>query len=301
MVQHGVGAVTVPEKLAEKFCREELTAYKAYQWLAARERDPVRRSVLEEMAAQERSHYEFWRRMLGRDCRPRRLSLMLLGLAYRILGPIFTLKMLERGEEEAIREYTEALRYLKGEDRRRLEEIIEDERNHEAKLLEGIEDVRVKYLGYIALGLADAIVEITGVHAGFLGATSSTILAGVAGLVVGFSAALSMSGAAYLQAKHGRETRPIISAGVTGIAYIASVVLLALPYFIFRNMAEAFTASLLLATLVVGSFTYFSTVVQDKPFLKEFLESLALMLGTAFGSFLFGKALGTLLGVEHVM
>ncbi|MET1101208.1 MAG: hypothetical protein ABWW69_01830 [Pyrodictiaceae archaeon] len=32
-----------------------------------------------------------------------------------------------------------------------------------------MEDVRVKHVGFIALGLADAIVEITGVHAGFLG------------------------------------------------------------------------------------------------------------------------------------
>jgi VIT1/CCC1 family predicted Fe2+/Mn2+ transporter len=56
-------------------------------------------------------------------------------------------------------------------------------------------------MSFIVLGLADAIIEITCVHVGFLGVTSSTLIAGVAGLVVGFAASISMASAAYLQAK----------------------------------------------------------------------------------------------------
>jgi len=289
-------------RLAEKFCREEITVHRVYSWLAEKEKDPVRREHLRKLAEQELRHYEFWSWLLGSSCRPYGVTMKRIMLLYRLLGPVFTLRLLERGEEATIEQYQRFLDRIRDKQlRRELEQIIREEEEHEEALLSSIEDTRVKYMGFIALGLADAIVEITGVHAGFLGATSSTILAGVAGLVVGFSAALSMAGAAYLQAKHGRETRPAISAGVTGVSYIISVILLALPYFLLHTMLEAFAVSLVIATVIIAGFTYFSTVVQNGPFLREFLESTGLMLGTALGSYTFGKLLGGLLGVEAVL
>jgi len=72
---------------------------------------------------------------------------------------------------------------------------------HEHALIAQLKEKRIDYIGFIVLGLADAIVEITGVHAGFLGVTGSTLIAGVAGVIVGFSAAISMGSASYLQAK----------------------------------------------------------------------------------------------------
>ena len=283
-----------------RFCREEATAYHAYRSLAESVGDAELRRVLLELAEQERGHMEFWSRMLGEDCRPYGWKLLGLRLLYRLLGPVFVLQLLERGEEDAVRSYREFLPRLSGEERRILEEIIRDEERHEQELISRVEDVRVKYMGYIALGLADAIVEITGVHAGFLGATSNTIMAGIAGLVVGFSAALSMAGAAYLQAKHGAETKPSTSALVTGASYIFSVVLLALPYFLIKTMLTAFLVSLTMALILTAGFTFYSVVVQGKSFTREFLESATLMIGTAIGSFLFGQALGHIFGIEHI-
>ncbi|MET1101025.1 MAG: VIT1/CCC1 family protein, partial [Pyrodictiaceae archaeon] len=195
-------------RLVRRFCREEATAHEAYRLLAERVSDADTRQVLLELVEQERGHMEFWSRILGEDCRPYRWKLLGLRLLYRLLGPVFVLQLLERGEEDAIRSYRSLLPHVSGGERAVLEKIIRDEERHEHELISRVEDMRVKYMGYIALGLADAIVEITGVHAGFLGATSNTIMAGVAGLVVGFSAALSMAGAAYLQAKHGDGARP---------------------------------------------------------------------------------------------
>ncbi|BEP17379.1 membrane protein [Pyrofollis japonicus] len=287
-------------RLVEQFCREEATATKAYELLASKTGDKELRRILKAFAEQERRHMEFWSRVLGKHCEPYGWKLKGLSLLYKLLGPVFVLQLLERGEEDAVRSYREFLPHVDGEERKILESIIADEETHEHELLERVEDVRVKYLGYVALGLADAIVEITGVHAGFLGATSNTIMAGVAGLVVGFSAALSMAGAAYLQAKHGGETKPSTSAMVTGASYIFSVVLLALPYFLTHNMLLAFTTSLLLAFLLTGAFTFYSTVVQGKSFTREFLESATLMIGTAIGSFLFGELLGRIFGIENI-
>ena len=293
-------AVSIDElrRLAEEFCRDELFDSMVYRALAEREADPARRRLLEALAEQEYRHYLFWREIAGRDCRIEKPRISLLAVSYRLLGPVFTLRLLERGEEETIRRYREVLPRLEGEQRRRLEEIIREEEEHEQRLLEEIRDSRVKYLGYIALGLADAIVEVTGVHAGFLGATSNTVVAGVAGLIVGFSAALSMAGAAYLQAKHSREESPLVSAAVTGLSYIFSVVVLALPYFLTHAMLLAFAASTAAGLALTAAFTYYSAVVQGKGFAREYAESATLLLATALGSYLFGEALGRLTGIR---
>jgi len=66
---------------------------------------------------------------------------------------------------------------------------------HERAFMKHIDVRMVRYLSFIILGFADAIVEITGVRAGFLGVTSPTL---IAGLVVGFAAARSMGSAPYL-------------------------------------------------------------------------------------------------------
>ncbi len=290
------------KEIVERFCREEATATEAYRILASKVKDENLRKIFEEFSEQERSHMEFWSGILGRKCKPYGWKLQGLKLVYKLLGPVFVMQLMERGEEEAVESYRKFLERVKGEERKVLEKIISDEETHEAELISKVEDVRVKYMGYIALGLADAIVEITGVHAGFLGATSNTIMAGIAGVVVGFSAALSMAGAAYLQAKHehSNEIKPSTSAMVTGTSYISSVIALALPYFLTKSMMLAFSVSLTLALILTAGFTFYSVVVQKKKFTREFLESAFLMFGTALGSFLFGQFLGHIFGIEHL-
>lgn len=287
------------QALAREFCRDELMDSMVYRALAEREPDPARRRLLETLAEQEYRHHLFWREIAGGGCgEPPRPRVSLLAVSYRLLGPVFTLRLLERGEESTIERYKRVLPMLGGEQRRRLEEIIREEEEHEHRLLEEIRDSRVKYLGYVALGLADAIVEVTGVHAGFLGATSNTIVAGVAGLIVGFSAALSMAGAAYLQSKHSGEESPVVSAAVTGLSYIFSVVVLALPYFLTHAMLLAFAASTLAGLSLTAAFTYYSAVVQGKGFAREYAESASLLLATALGSYFFGEALGRITGIR---
>ncbi len=291
------------EKILESFCVDEITSYQIYKSLSNIEGNESIRRVLEELASDELKHYEYWRNLLGRDCRPKRIVGVLYRYIYRLLGPVFALNFLERGEEKRIEEYRRFLEEL-GEDsgKNELGAIIRDEIEHEHRLVESIEDVRIKYMGYIALGLADAIVEVTSVHAGFLGATANTLAAGVAGLVVGFSAALSMAGAAYLQAKHSRgEENPLLSALVTGISYIFTVALLAIPYFAYGDMAVAFTLSLVVAVLLTAFFTYYSTIVQKQRFVRELATSIVLLLGTALGAYIFGDIVGRITGVRELI
>jgi VIT1/CCC1 family predicted Fe2+/Mn2+ transporter len=283
----------------KKFCEDEYADCKLYSELAKREKEAGRRKLLEELSKAEEEHYLFWSRLAGgykpKVSKAAIYSMIILGL---LMGLTFTLKFFEKREKRVIEGYKRASEELSGEDQRVLQKIIEDEEMHERAFMRQIDERRVRYLGFIILGLADAIVEVTGVHAGFLGVTSSTLIAGIAGLVVGFAAAISMGSAAYLQAKQQNSSKPAFSALATGVAYICAVTLLASPYFLTEVMLFAFGGSLTLAVLLIFFFTLYGSVVGERSFPREFAESIALTLGTALATFLFGDFVGRVFGIR---
>jgi len=281
-----------------KYMRDELTDRLVYQKLAVREKNPENKEVLEHLAAQEQSHYEFWQSLApGATATSNNVLIATILFLRFVLGVTFTVKFLELHEENMVEEYTALLPTLAEEYRPRLQSIINEETSQEKALMAELKEKRVAYVGFIALGLADAIVEITGVHAGFLGITGSTLIAGISGVTVGFAAAISMGSASYIQAKQDPEKSAVISALATGISYLLSVVLLALPYFITKEMLLAFTASTLVGVVLLAGFTFYGAVIFDRKFLREFIESVSLMLGTALATFFFGTFVGKLSGI----
>jgi len=281
------------------FCENEYKDYLVYQKLSVRETDPERKEILKQLSQHEEQHYRFWKDILdGYRPRPHRsLQILILLLRY-VFGLTFTVKFMERNEKQMIEKYRRIRPQFEGEAGVQLDQMIADEEMHEDFFIGQINEGVVKYLGFIVLGLADAIIEITGVHAGFLGVTSSTTMAGVAGLIVGFAAAISMATAAYLQAKQDTERNSLISALITGISYILAVISLALPYFLIDHMLMAFIASLFMAILLTAYFTFFTSVIFERNFGKEFLESTLLTLGTALATYLFGNFLARIFGIQ---
>ncbi len=275
----------------------ELTEHVIYGRLARMERNPANRAALERLSAQERTHYEFWKSLLpeatAERIRPRTYATWGIPLLRVIFGVTFITKYLELHEKGAVAAYENIIGTIPEPHRARFREIIEDERTHERELIKELKERRVSYIGFIVLGLADAIVEITGVHAGFLGVTGSTLIAGIAGIIVGFAASISMGSASYLQAKQepGNQS-PLISGFATWISYFSSVVLLALPYFLIRVMIVAFAVSTSVGIALVAAFTFYGAVVFDRTFWREFGETVALMLGTALLTYLLGAIVG---------
>jgi VIT1/CCC1 family predicted Fe2+/Mn2+ transporter len=297
--------------------RNELTEHLVYGKLARREKNPANRALLEKLSAQEKGHYEFWKSLIedkngvtqanaargvgenrtAIQITPHPLGLYGIPLLRTIFGVTFTTKFLETHEKSAISTYEKMAVEIPEQHRARLREIIADEKTHEQGLIGGLRERRVSYIGFIALGLADAIVEITGVHAGFLGVTGSTLIAGVSGIIVGFAAAISMGSAAYLQAKQDTERSAIVSAFVTGLSYFGSVILLALPYFFIRTMLIAFVVSTSVGLILLATFTFYGAVIFDRKFSSEFAESASLMLGTALATYILGNVIG---GIFHL-
>jgi len=286
-----------------KYYEDEYVDHVVYSKLANQEKKGDRKEILIKLAMQEKRHMEFWAKLIDNDIRIRfllKLRIYFTIFLRYLFGLTFAIKFLERNEKKVIAEYKKVLDGMVGENKEKLQEIIQDEIEHENYWISQIKEGSVTYIGFIVLGLADAIIEITGVHAGFLGVTTSTIIAGIAGLVVGVSASIAMAAAAYLQAQQGNIGKPRISAIYTGLSYILAAVALATPYFLTHNMWLAFTLSLIVALLLLAYFNYYSAVLSERVFLKEYLFNSGLILLTAFVSFLFGQFLGQFFGITGI-
>ena len=69
-----------------------------------------------------------------------------------------------------------------------------------------IDEEKVKHIGSMVLGINDALVEITGTLAGLTFALQNSALVGLAGLITGIAATLSMGASEYLsQNSEGKE------------------------------------------------------------------------------------------------
>jgi VIT1/CCC1 family predicted Fe2+/Mn2+ transporter len=98
-----------------------------------------------------------------------------------------------------------------------------------------------------------------------------------------------MSASEYLSAKIEGESRdPLRASAYTGSAYIATVALLILPFFILENVFHALGLMVAEAIAMILVFTFYVSVSKDIPFKKRFLEMTAISLGIAVLTFAFG-------------
>jgi len=280
----------VNEKITEamrrqllRFQKTEITEHHIYLRLA-RKMSGKNREVLEQIAADEKRHAETWREYTGKDLAPDRLMMFFyLALAF-LFGITFAIKIMERNEESAEAAY-EDISTVVPEARA----IMNDEEEHEKALVDLIDEERLKYIGSMVLGLNDALVELTGALAGFTFALADSRIVGVAGLITGVAATLSMGASEYLsQRSEEGDLDPLKASVYTGIAYLVTVTLLVAPYFMVSSVYLALMWSLCDAMLVILFFSYFVSVVKGSPFRPAFLEMAAISFGVAAVSFLIG-------------
>ena len=146
----------------------------------------------------------------------------------------------------------------------------------------------IKYISFVVLGLADAIVEISGIHAGSLGIYNRTELAGLAGVIAGAAASIAMASAAFAQAKQGFQGSASISAIFTGISYFVSAIILATPYFLTKVMSFAIGTSIILAIIIIAFISYYNSIISKANFLRDFSELAGITLGASAALFVFG-------------
>jgi len=274
--------------------KNERTEYVIYKKLSDWVKDKNNRDVFLKIAQEENDHADFWQNQVGETIEPNRVKIFLYILIAKVLGITFGVKLMELGEKRAQINYTEIAKVIP-----EAAKIAQEENEHERKLLDMLGEEKLKYVGSMVLGLSDALVELTGVLAGLTLALQNTRLIGVTGLITGIAASFSMAASEYLSTKTEKNDQdPVKAALYTGGMYIVTVFLLILPYFLIHNLYLALLTTLSGALLIIFAFTFYTSIAQDLPFKKRFVEMAGLSLGVAALTFAIGYVVRTLLGVE---
>jgi len=309
------------------FYKDELKASQIYKRLAMKESDVKVKHQLEAFAKMEKRHAEFWKKLMeSRGTLPKkykfRFAVLLYLLIRKVLGLRWTSRILELGENKAIREYYEY--YKKGdlteEGKEELKRIILDELAHENFFKEeeqGIED----NIRDIFLGMNDGLVEILSTVAGLTGLyMGKPRLVGISGVIVGLAGTLSMSIGTFISVKNQKDVKsfgifrlrvlkeffnreereemeienPLKSALFTGVFYLMGTAFIVYSFFIMKTAATALILSSLTAILVwiiSGSIIALSSGLSVS---KKVFEMIISGIGAAIITFGVGKVFSLL-------
>jgi VIT1/CCC1 family predicted Fe2+/Mn2+ transporter len=283
----------IRKKMAD-FQRAEITEHHIYARLAKKINSPQNAQVLEQIAQDELRHYNEWKRYSGMEVRPDWLKVWWYYAISRTFGYTFGIKLMELGEERAQKNYADVASVIPDAERIQHEEDV-----HEERLIAMLNEERLEYAGSVVLGLNDALVELTGALAGLTLALQNTKLIALSGLITGIAAAMSMAASEYLSTRsENTDKHPVRAAIYTGIAYIATVFLLILPYLLFENYFFDLAWSLITAVIIIAIFNYYISVAKGEPFRERFLEMAGLSFGVAIFSFVIGYFIRIWLGIE---
>ncbi len=286
-----------PQALAiiRKMQQNELTESVIYEKIARFAKGEENKNTLLRLSQEEKAHYEIWKKYSGLEMKPEKAKVLKYTFLARTLGFTFAVKLMEKGEEKAQDEYAVLAKEVAESAR-----IRQQEEEHEQALLAMLDEERLQYVGSMVLGLNDALVELTGSLAGFVFALQNNRLIALSGLIVGISATFSMASSEFLAARSEGRSDALKSCTYTGIAYLITVVLLVAPYLLFPagQFLPALLCMLAMVVVIIASFTYYTSVAQDQPFRRRFLEMAAISIGVAVMSFFVGILAKKLLGVD---
>ena len=282
-------------EIIRKMQQNELTESVIYEKIAAFAKGEENRQTLLRLSREERAHYEIWKKYSGIEMKPQSGKVLKYTMLARILGFTFTVKLMEKGEENAQEEYA-----LLADAVPESIQIRAQEEEHEQSLLGMLDEERLQYVGSMVLGLNDALVELTGSLAGFAFALQNNRLIALSGLIVGISATFSMASSEFLAARSEGRSDALKSCSYTGIAYLITVVLLIAPYLLFgaAQYIPALFCMLVMVVLIIAGFTYYTSIAQDQPFKNRFLEMALISIGVAVVSFVVGILAKKFLGVD---
>lgn len=292
-----LSAITQSE--ANLYARREHRDYEVYRVLAEIEKDLEFRTILQKLMEQERTDYEFWSRFASeKTFIVGRWTLLCYVVMRKVLGLVFTAKLLERREREIVKTYSAILKRMNVHLKSDFESILAHEREHEQAFISSIKEDRLNFTGNIVLGLNDGLIELTGALVGFSFALSDMKFVALTGLITGVSATLSMASSAYMQAKYSEEKEPFRAAMYTGGAYLTVVVLLVTPFLISTSNVVALSFMGIFALTIIALITGFWSVIFDRSFWREFLQMASITIGVSCITFILGLIFRSLFGVS---
>ncbi len=275
------------------FQKNEITEHLFYRKLAQLSKDKRNDDVLRRISDDELRHYNIWKGHSGIDVKMDRIKYWFYLIVSCIFGITFGIKLMENGEKGAQKAYEKISNVIP-----EALNIRDDETRHEHELVAMIDEEKLKYIGSIVLGLNDALVELTGTLAGLTFALQNAKLVGVAGLITGIAASLSMGASEYLSTKTEGEARdPFKASFYTTLTYVCVVIVLILPYLLVSNYLTCLGLTLLGAIIMIFLFAFYYSVVKEISFMTRFLEMASISMGVAALSFVIGLLVRQFLGM----
>ncbi len=282
------------KQLVLKAQKNEITEYFVYRRLSQAVKSPDNQDLLAQIAEDELGHSQFWKQYTNVEIKPNRFNIIKYFIIAKILGLTFGIRLMEKGEKQAQKLYQQIALALP-----EANQIINDEHRHEEKLIGLLNEEKLKYVGSIVLGLNDALVELTGALAGFTLALQNPKLIAASGFITGIAASFSMAASEYLSTKsEENDKHPLRAAIYTGITYVITVLFLIAPYLIIKNIYFSLIWTIGNAIIVILLFTFYTSVAQNLPFKKRFLEMATISLSIAALSFGVGWLVKTVFGIE---
>ena len=264
-----------------------------YKRLSVSVKDSKMSEVLLRISQDETAHCKFFKGLTHKEAGPNNWKVFKYFWTAKIFGVTFALKLMENGEAGAQINYKKIAESFPG-----IAKVIADEERHEHELIELLDEEKLRYVGSVVLGLSDALVELTGMLAGFTLAMQNAKLIAMAGVITGIAAAFSMAASQYLAVKAGGKDDPVKSAVYTGIAYIFTVAVLIAPFLFLSNYFLALFIAMVFAITEIVIFTYYISVAKDLSFKHRFLEMAIICLSVSALSFGVGYLAKIFLNVD---
>lgn len=284
----------LPRKQILNLQRSEITGHAVYTLLSRATKDKKSKVILERISNDELMHYMRWKEYTGVDTEPYRFKVIFYNLLIKLLGHTFALKTMTRVERREQSEYSRISGTIETADK-----VFKEEHRHENDLISMIDDDRLQHTSEMVRGFNIAVVEMTGVLAGFSFALGNTDVIILAGIITGVAITLSVASTEYLAAKsEGGKRTPFRSAVYSGITNITTVIFLIFPFFVFSNVYISLVFVIINAIIVIAGFNYYISVAKDVSFRSRFLEMVLISLGVAGLAFVIGLIARSYLNIE---
>ncbi len=276
--------------------QDEINDYTIYSIMADKcKNDDKNKQIFLKLAKEEKSHYEFCRKITGEDKKPQKLLIMFVIFCVNIFGISFVLKFMENREINGKSFYKHIF-----DSHPESKQIYEQEIHHETELIDMLHDKKIVYAGAIVLGMSDALVELTGTLSGIALAFENTISVGATGLIMGAAASLSMAGSAYLESKESEaeDIKPLTYSLYTGITYVSTTMILIFPFLVFDSMLFALIWMFASALIAILGYNFYISVAKGLNFWKRVSQMCAITFGVAIISFVIGYCVKYFLGID---
>ncbi len=285
----------------ETFYQNELNDKRLYEKLSKRIMTSFRRSErnesvakkLMELASIESTHADFWAELIKRRGKtPPQFTQKnpwyfgYLGFLQRIFGISFLIRYLERGEVDAIKEYSDYIEKESKEqwEKDQLNKILADEKDHEDAFIQMTNELKgnADKVRDAIYGMSDGLIEVLASVAGLTGVFINNIFVAVGGIVFGASGLVSMTIGSYLserakgQLVTGNGYTAQRAAGNTALYYFIGAIVPIIP-FLFLQRYTALATSFALVIIVDGIVTSVISIQSEGKLGRDLSRSLGLV------------------------